>query len=261
MTQQIYLPTRIIFGQETLQYLKKVDYENILVVSTKSLADKYIKEIKGFLGDRIETFSIGKIKGEPTDKDIRFLNSKKSQNTDCIIGIGGGSYLDAAKALAIQEDSLENFDEDKSKVLPLITIVTTAGTGAEITKSGIIKIGDIKKGVRSEKLFPKIAIIDPRLCSTMSREITLYTGFDIFAHAVETFMSKKSTSYARSLSETTVKELFVYLPKAMDEFKEQGSPGMETREKLSYLAMLQGITLTNASTCLPHRIQYGLSTV
>ncbi len=262
--QQIYMPTKVIFGENTLDYLSnlKEDYKNIFVLSTrKGLSEENEKKIRDMLGDSIEIFSIGEIPSEPTEEDVNRLMQKKTAKTDCIIGIGGGSYLDAAKVLAIQEEKLADFNEASSDVLPIITVPTTAGTGAELTKAAIIRFGDIKKGVRSEKFFPKFAVVDPVLCDSMPLELTKYTAVDAFAHAVETFVSKKATDYTRSISEMSVKLIVEYLPKAIKEFKELGKPSLETRTKLSYASMLQGITLANASSALPHRIQYGVSTV
>lgn len=263
MTQQIYMPTRIIFGENSLSYLENImlKYENIFIILTGSLKKEYIEQIKNMLAGSIQAFGIGEITSEPNIEQINHLMKRKTFNTDCIIGIGGGSYLDSAKALAIQERRLEDFDETTSKVLPIITIPTTAGTGAELTKSAIIKQGNIKRGVRSEKLFPQLAIVDPILSDNLPLNLTLYTAFDAFTHAVETYVSKKSSGYTRLVSEKTVRDVLKYLPQAVREFKEIGKPCLDTRIRLSYAAMLQGINLTNSSSCLPHRIQYAISAV
>lgn len=263
MTLQIYMPTRIIFGENSLSYLASIrsKYENIFIISSRSLKKENIEQIKNMLGSSIENFSIGEISSEPNIEQINDLMKKKTSKTDCIIGIGGGSYLDSAKALAIQERALGDFNEATSKVLPIITIPTTAGTGAELTKSAIIKQGTVKRGVRSEKLFPQLAIVDPTLSDNLPLDLTVYTAFDAFTHAVETYVSKKSSEYTRLLSEKTIKDVFKYLPQAVREFKEIGKPNLDTRKRLSFASMLQGINLTNSSTCLPHRIQYAISAV
>jgi alcohol dehydrogenase class IV len=260
---QIFAPTKVLFGNESLTYLKEIkqQYNHIFIIASKSLNEHLREEINAFLGDSLELFRQGDLSGEPTEENINFLLSQKTENTDCIIGIGGGSYLDAAKVLAIQEDKLSNFDDESSKVLPIVAIPTTAGTGSETSRGSVIKCNGIKKGIRSNKFLPKVAIIDPRLCESLPLNLTLYTGFDALTHAVETFMSKKSNTFTRLLSEKSVKLLFTYLPLAKKEFTEFGKISLKTREKLSYAAMLQGFNLANASTCIPHRMQYALSTV
>lgn len=260
--QQLYCPTKVIFGAGSIANLQHVKekYKNILILCAKDLPQEIIEKTNSLLGDSLESCIIYDLDVEPTITGLNRFLQQKTKKTDCVIGIGGGSILDSVKALAIREDDIADFNEE-SRVLPIITIPTTAGTGAELTKSAIVKAGDIKRGIRSEKLFPELAIVDPELCDSLPLELTKYTAFDALTHAVETYFSKKSNPVTRALSEISLSLVLKYLPAALKDFKEKGKPTLATRKELSYAAMLQGFNLANASTCLPHRVQYALSTV
>ncbi|MCK5057329.1 MAG: iron-containing alcohol dehydrogenase [Candidatus Aminicenantes bacterium] len=259
---QIYCPTKVFFGPGSIDNLKEVKktYKNIFILCDKAIPRETTGKIKDLLADSVESFVTYDLDSEPTATGLNRFLRKKTGLTDCVLGIGGGSILDSAKVLAIREGNIEDFNED-SEALPIITIPTTAGTGAELTKSAIVKSGDIKRGIRSEKLFPALAIVDPALCDSLPLELTKYTSFDALTHAVETYFSKRSNPLTRAISQLSLSIVLQYLPIAMKEFKENGKPTLQTRKELSYAAMLQGFTLSNASTCLPHRIQYALSTV
>ena len=261
-SEQLFCPTRVIFGSGRIDHLQQVKekYKHIFILGTNDIPGETNGKIKDLLGDSVESVVLYDLDSEPTVTGLNRYLKQKTKQTDCVLGIGGGSIMDSAKALAIQEDDIDNFSDD-SGVLPIITIPTTAGTGAELTKSAIVKSGDIKRGIRSEKLFPELAVVDPALCDSLPLELTKYTSFDALTHAVETYMSKKSNPLTRAVSRLSLEIVMQHLPIAMKEFEEKGKPTRQTREELSYAAMLQGFTLSNASTCIPHRLQYALSTV
>ena len=263
MNYQFYSPTKIFFGLGSSEFLSEVakKYSQIFVLSTKSLSTENHEKIKQLLGSSAESFNFYDRGSEPTIEGIYKLSKRKTDRTNCILGIGGGSVLDSSKVLAIQEQDIDQFNETYSQVLPIVTMPTTAGTGGELTKSAIVKQGDIKRGIRSEKLFPELAIVDPSFCDTLPLHDTKYTSFDALTHSIETHHSRKSNLLTRTFSEQSMATIFSYLPKALQEFEESGKPSLKTREALSHAAMLQGINLSNSSTCLPHRIQYAISTV
>jgi len=260
--EQIYCPTKVIFGVGSIDHLQEVKerYKKIFILCDKDIPRETTGKIKDLLAESVESFTFYDLESEPTVTGLNRFLRKKTKLTDCVLGIGGGSILDSAKVLAIREGNIEDFSED-SDVLPVITMPTTAGTGAELTKSAIVKSGDIKRGMRSEKLFPEMAIVDPALCDSLPLELTKYTSFDALTHAVETYFSKRSNPVTRAMSQLSLSIVLQYLPIAIKEFNEKGKPTIQTRKELSYAAMLQGFTLSNASTCIPHRLQYALSTV
>ncbi len=179
---------------------------------------------------------------------------------DIVIGFGGGSSIDAAKAIAAGigcdtkiEDMLFEGIEPSEKSLPVIAIPTTAGTGSELSRGAIISCSDkkIKSGIRGRYLYPKIAIVDSFYTEKIPKAVTFETGFDVFAHALESYVSKKATLFSENLSLTAIDIVSKRLPVLMDD-----PVNISAREEMSYASMIMGINLGNVGTALPHRMQY-----
>ncbi len=183
----------------------------------------------------------------------------------CLVAIGGGSVLDAAKAASAvvsgggsTADYLSGAKAVPAETLPVIAVPTTAGTGAELSKGAIITWPEhrIKHGIRGEGLVPRVAIVDPSLAATAPESVTRFSGFDAFAHAVETFISHAANPLTAILSQHAVRSIVSALPRAL-----RDPHDIEARTSMALSAMLMGYNLANASTCLPHRLQYPLGFV
>jgi alcohol dehydrogenase class IV len=138
-------------------------------------------------------------------------------------------------------------------VQPIIAISTTAGTGSELSKGTILSNEQlkIKGGVCGRYLTAQVAIVDPFFTWTMPQHLTMETGFDALAHAIESYLSVKSNSYSRMLSEKAIGIIGQTLPALVRNLEQPGA-----REKMSYASMLMGMNLYNVGNCLPHRMQY-----
>ncbi len=202
---------------------------------------------------------------EPKSDDVN-LGAQFARETNCsfVIGVGGGSAMDASKAIAISLSTGEKIEKFingpyiyESK-FPVITIPTVAGTSAELSKGAIIidLEKEIKGGVRGEGVFPVASIIDPELTLTVPPRVTAVTGFDIFAHAVETYLSIKANWLTEMFSVRAIKEVVRFLPRAY-----QNGKDLEARTRISFASFLMGFNLSNSSNCLPHRMQYPLGAV
>jgi len=144
---------------------------------------------------------------------------------------------------------------EPGKVLPLVAIPTTAGTGSELSKAAIItdESRKIKKGIRGAALYPKVAIVDSVFTESVPYNITMETGFDVLAHGLESYISKSASPYTEMQSEQALRIVGTYLPALAENLQDR-----EAREKMSFASMIMGINLGHASTCLPHRMQYHL---
>lgn len=258
-----YCPTKIHFGDEGLRALPQYlsDYKNIALVVHKGFNEKY-----GY-PDRVIEFLKGKkvklvddITPNPKIEEICSYSKDEYANIDAVIGLGGGSAIDAAKAFSVHisrpEDLEEMFLNDRNIdfiIKPVYAIPTTAGTGAEMSKGCILtsKKMKIKKGLRGNSLFPEAAILVPELTLSVSVQKTMETGFDALTHAIETFVSKKSSPITRLYSRKAIRIVFETLP-----LLSRNPDNLENRSKMLYSSMLMGINLANASTCMPHRLQY-----
>ena len=147
--------------------------------------------------------------------------------------------------------------KDKNS-LPLVAVPTTAGTGSEVTKGAIIT--DVKKnfksGVRGAQVFPSVAVIDPILSMSMPEDVAATTGFDAFTHLFESFLAKKSNLFTDMIAVNGLKIILKYLPEVINNPRDES-----LRSKICYAALLGGINVGNASTCLPHRLQQAMGSV
>lgn len=261
---ELSLPTKVIFGESRFDEIgRHIDFaQRILVITSKRISDDKImterlaKALKGK-----DFFLYTGVTRNPKASEVNeaaSLGRKKS--VEAVLGIGGGSVLDAAKGAAVaigSENPIEYFlqydVQAPRETLPIITIPTTAGTGSEVSRGAILTDTQrrVKKGLRGEFLHPRLAVLDPCLTYTMPREITAETGFDILTHAIETYVSKKATPFTEMLSLKAVEIVKNYLPRAFT-----NSSDFEARRYLMFASMLMGINLSNSTTCLPHRLQY-----
>ena len=263
---ELQIPTKIVFGVGVIESIGKETSKlgkSALIVSSKS-AIQYgiINKISKLLNyENIKSTSLCISSGEPGIDHVNQIKDFASQiDFDVIIGVGGGSVIDAVKAssftlsqnVSIEDALLEN-NYVITKAIPIIAVPTIPGSGSEVSKGAIIswKEKQIKKGLRGEKLYPKTAIIDPYLVMSVPKSQIRISGFDIFTHAVETYISKKANIFTENLSKLAINIILKHLPKIINDKME-----IENLVMISYASAIMGINLGNSSTCLPHRLQY-----
>lgn len=268
------IPTSIHFGPGSLSFLSDptIVSGNVLIVSTGDFLNK-----SGILGqisvyfssnDAINKngiFTFFNVGSNPQVNQVdQAIRENLGHRIDYVIGVGGGSAMDAAKSIALglgNKCLIDDFyfhGKAVSNALPIIAIPTTSGTGAELSKGSILSDASslMKKGVRGDALYPRQAIVDPRLTISVPKKVTIETGFDVFAHGIETFVSKKSSFFTEGLSLQALRIVVSALPKLINDLGNE-----ELRTQMSYASMIMGINLGNASTCLPHRLQYPVGAI
>ena len=271
MNFQFHSPTKIIFGSGSLEVIGKnckIFGDRTLIVCGKKSMRKYnhLKIVTDSLEKEKILFDIfDKISPDAKSNEINegILLSKKF-GAKFTIGLGGGSSIDAAKAIAVGqsfnkiEDIIGKTIKDDVRSLPIIAVPSTSGTGSEVSKGSIITDSqkNFKSGIRGEKIFPKLAIIDPNLSLSMPENLALETGFDAFTHLLESYLARKSTYLSHVYSEFGLKLIFENLPKIIDNPQD-----IKIRESISLAALIGGINVANASTCLPHRLQQAMGSV
>lgn len=195
------------------------------------------------------------ITGEPTDEMIEEgVTLYKKSNSQFIIGIGGGSPLDSAKAIAamaVNEGKIADYNGKPitGVVPPIVAIPTTAGTGSETTKFTIItdKQKDIKMLLAGDCLVPKLAILNPLFTMDMPKSVTASTGLDALTHAVEAYTSKKASPLTDVFAISAVKRIMKYLPVAY----RKGNDA-QAREQMALAAFEAGVCINNSSVTLVH---------
>lgn len=260
----MHSPT-IIFGIGSRTKLRKkiLNFgDQIILLTGKSSFAKNrigVELINLLVGSGIKITKVS-ISSEPSPKDIdQIVERNKNQRVDCVVAIGGGSVMDAGKAvsamLTVQgsvKDYLEGvgrFNHPGTKI-PFIAMPTTAGTGSEATKNAVItELGDYgyKKSLRHDNFVPEFAIVDPELMLSCSVEITAAGGMDAFTQLVESYLSTKSTPITDALALNGIAYVINSLEKAVAD-----GTNLEAREGMAYAALLSGMTLANAGLGVVH---------
>jgi len=233
----------------------------ILVTGKKSFLSgtrghKILNELKNN-GIRFEIVGIS---NEPTPEDVdNAVNMLKGSNIECVLSIGGGSVIDAGKAIsamATVEGSVKDYLEGVGELnhpgtkIPFIAMPTTSGTGSEATKNAVISmIGEngFKKSLRHDNFVPEYAIIDPELTINCPPEISAPAGMDAFTQLVESFLSVKSSIMTDALALNGIEKLVNSI-----EITVRNGSDIKARENMAYAALLSGITLANAGLGVIH---------
>jgi alcohol dehydrogenase class IV len=175
---------------------------------------------------------------------------------EVVLGLGGGSSMDAAKAIAVEAthegtawDYLFFKKAPTSKTLPIIAATTTSGTGSQTTPCAVITKSDDmdKSAIWHPQIFAKVALVDPELMLTLPANITAMTGFDAFSHNFEAFISTGTNPYVESLALAGIRLIATFLPRALE-----NGAGMEAREALAWADTLGGLAISSAGVTLPH---------
>lgn len=181
---------------------------------------------------------------------------------DFIIGIGGGSAMDAAKAIAafaanpgINPDDIFDSANLQNGALPIALIPTTAGTGSEANPYSVLSLpdGERKKTYSSPYAWAKIAFLDPAYTESLNYSATVSTALDAFAHALESYLSPKATALSMMLAEYAAKNIWDVLTQMPDEFTE------EHRDMLCYASCAAGAAISITGTGFPHPLGYSLT--
>jgi alcohol dehydrogenase class IV len=231
--------------------------KNALIITGKHITQSGIlKQLTDLLIDNSVAYSVfNDITGEPTDEMIvASVESYKKGNCDFIIGIGGGSPLDSAKACAAMSVLPGVISDYAGKEIlgdfpPVVLIPTTSGTGSEVTKFTIITDTktDVKMLLKGEALLPTLAIIDPSLSYSAPKNVTSATGIDALTHAVEAYTSKKATPVTDVFALSAIKRIFKYLPTAYED-----GANKKAREEMAIAAYEAGLCINNSSVTVVH---------
>ncbi len=271
MDFNLHIPLNVISGKncvtENSSLMKKYGTKCIIVTGGSSAKKS------GALSDVLSALEEEGILSVIYDKigpnprlDHCFEASKLAADfgADFVIGIGGGSPLDAAKAVAVYTANPDFgiYDiysgEDRNKALPLVLIGTTSGTGSEVGRVSVLsdhKTGR-KKSIAYNDCFPSLTYADPKYTHSMPYSVTVSTALDALAHAAEGYMSSKCTDIPTLFGEKAISLIWKGL-EALYETKE--NPDENMREALYYGSLYAGITLAYCGTAFPHPLGYILT--
>jgi len=259
-------PTRIIFGRGVIKELGKelssLGKKALLVTGRSSMRKTGILDrVTGVVkqeGISLDLFD--RVEHDPcletVNQGIKIARIKK---TDVVIGLGGGSAMDAAKAiasLARQSGTIWEYYAGRKiekEGLPLVAIPTTAGTGAEITNNSVLtdRKVSLKKSIRSPYMIARAALVDPELTLFLPSQVTAYTGMDAFTQALESYVTRTPNPITDTLALQAIEIIFQNLPQAVA----NGKDG-ETREKMALGSLLSAMAFSNSGLGAVHGLAH-----
>ncbi len=260
-----HLPAEIVYGCGRVMELKQLiskDIQSILIVTDRNVFEK--SGVKAPVLNQLKDRSVNlfdEVEENPSFETIRKgTKIARDNNVQLILGIGGGSPIDAAKGIAAfttNKGNIKEYIEGKALTfdpIPIISIPTTSGTGTEVTPYAIFT--DIDNGKKmclsNPKIFPSVSIIDPELTYSMPEHIIVNTGIDALTHAIESYLSTITFPLNDQFAISAIKIVLENLNLASKKDK-------EAMNKMAYASMLAGITIAHASTILLHIMGYPLT--
>jgi alcohol dehydrogenase class IV len=262
MTAQFNVPAAIITGAgasaELPAQLARLGVRRVLLVTDgfmvqSGLAARFTQAMEA-AGVAVALFA--GVQPDPTDENVRAgVEIFRSENGEAIVALGGGSPLDAAKAIAILATNTaplslyQGYHKVPRAGVPLVVIPTTAGTGSEVTKVAVITdtTRDVKMMMLDRHLLPTVALVDFELTLSMPPALTAHVGVDTLTHGIEAYVSRKAGPITDSLALTCIRLVADHLETAWRE------PGHRAaREGMMLAATLGGMAFANSSVALVH---------
>ena len=251
--------------QDQIEYFKSKNISRVLLVTDKGIRNEGLTKKIGELNSRngIQVTVFDDTHPNPTTSDIQ--NASKlynDNNCQALIGFGGGSSIDCAKAVGISiaypGKPMKKFGgilKVQKKIPLLVAIPTTAGTGSETTLAAVVVDSDTrhKYAINSFPLIPKFAILDPENTFTLPPHLTSTTGMDALTHAVEAFIGQSTTKQTRRDSLEATKLIFQNIQKAYENGKDP-----EARKNMLHAAFLAGRAFTVSYVGYVHAVAHSL---
>jgi alcohol dehydrogenase len=275
MSFNMYVPTRFIFGCGRLSELhkQKLPGKKAMVVISNGKSTKENGSLDLTVAELskagAQSVVFDQVQANPLKSTV-MAGAKTARDYGCdfIVALGGGSVMDASKAMA----AMATNDGDvwdyisggtgKGKAivsapLPVVCITTTAGTGSEADQWGVITNNETNEKIGfggDDRLFPVISIIDPELMKTVPPKFTAYQGFDALFHSTESYISKFASLMSDMYALTAIENTAKYLARAVKD----GSD-MKAREHMAFANTLSGVVMTVSVTTAEHSIEHAMS--
>jgi acetaldehyde dehydrogenase/alcohol dehydrogenase len=273
--QWFKVPSKIYFERDSIQYLQDMkDCEKVMIVTDRSMVDLgFVDKITHQLNLRKNKVTVQLFTDVETDPSVQTVykgtDLMHSFQPDTIIALGGGSAMDAAKAMWLFyeqpnvdfEDLVQKFMDIRKRAFrfpelgrkaKFIGIPTTSGTGSEVTPFTVISDGDKKYPIADYSLTPTIAIVDPSFTMTVPASVTADTGLDVLTHAVEAYVSVLANDFTDGLALQAIKLVFEFLERSY----KHGSADPEARERMHNASTIAGMAFANAFLGMNHSLSH-----
>jgi alcohol dehydrogenase len=262
MASSFNIPSSVIIGggasAELLPQLRRLGAKRVLVVTDAFMVKSGVvaRLIAPLQEGGIETAVFDGVQPDPTVQNVRDgVALYRSSGAEAVVAIGGGSPLDAGKAISILTTNPEpladymGYHKIPKAGAPLLAIPTTAGTGSEVTKVAVITDTerDVKMMILDQHLLPVVALVDYELTLSMPAPLTAHVGVDTLTHGIEAYVSRKASEMTDPIALSCIRLAATHLVKAWEE------PGnLAAREGMMLSATQGGMAFANSSVCLVH---------
>ncbi|MEJ5361157.1 MAG: iron-containing alcohol dehydrogenase [Spirochaetota bacterium] len=243
------------------EYIKKYGTRILLVTGKRSLKQRgALQLIETLLNDNKIQYKLVTIEGEPTVEQIDSIVALMNHTVDVVVSIGGGSVIDAGKAISAMipvQGSVADYLEvvgtkhHSGEKIPFIAMPTTAGTGSEATKNAVItKPGKngFKRSLRHDNFVPDVAIIDPQLQQGSPLPVTAASGLDALTQLIESYVSTQSNPFTDALAFSGIEKVGISFAALCIEKHDT----VFHRANMAYAAYISGITLAHAGLGVVH---------
>ncbi|CCO22731.1 iron-containing alcohol dehydrogenase [Maridesulfovibrio hydrothermalis] len=257
----------IIFGNGSIKFLascaRRLGAKRVLLVSDKGIEKAgWVQLVLNILeSENLDCAYFDELTANPRDCQIQQgAKIYREHKADVIIGLGGGSPIDASKGIAIivsnggKIHDYEGANRIRHPLPPMIFIPTTAGSGSDVSQYAIItdKVRQVKMAIISRSLVPNISIIDPDLLITKSRQLILASAVDALAHAIESYVSQLASPFTETQALTAIKLIAGNIKKAADH------KDPEALKNLSIASTAAGMSFSNAGLGVGHALAHSL---
>lgn len=265
-----FMPVRLIFGRGRLKELSSLHLPGqkalIVITNGKSMRHLgYLDRVAGYLKEQgIDAVVFDRILPNPIETHVmQAAEFARNENCDFVIGLGGGSAIDSAKAIALMVknpgtywDYVKGLKKPGEDVLPVIAVPTTAGTGTEADPWTVITntAANEKVGFGIKETFPRLAIIDPELTVSVPAKLTAYQGMDAFFHSVEGYLANVAQPLSDMYALDSVRRISTFLPQAV-----AAGSNLQAREEMAWASTQAGMVESISSCISEHSMEHALS--
>jgi len=270
-SQWFRVPANIFFNAGALENLREIDCASVVVVTDGPSQERgVVDQVRSKLRtSRVQVFS--EVEPEPDEATIhRGVALLERAQPDLVVAVGGGSVIDAAKAMRLfyehPEKNLKDltlpFLDPRKRVadyprdlhtVQLVAIPTTSGTGSEVSPAAVLTVGDRKETLVDYCLVPDVAIVDPLLTLSMPPSVTVDSGVDALTHALEAAVSIFASPYTDAYCVQSARLIFDALPKVYDDPGDLGA-----RTDMANAATLAGLAFANAFVGTNHALAHAV---
>lgn len=264
-----HIPTKIIFGRGRLKELatEELPGSKALIVITNGQSMKrlgYLNQVTQYLKENgVDSVLFDKVLPNPTLAHVsEAAELARRENCDMVVGLGGGSAIDSAKAIVLAATNPGNYweyvkgREVENAALPIVAIPTTAGTGTESDPWTVITNLETneKIGFGIKQLFPTLSIVDPELMVSVPANLTAYQGMDAFFHSAEGYLAKVAQPLSDLFALNSIRRIAKFLPEAVKD-----GNNLQAREEMAWASTQAGMVESTSCCISEHSMEHALS--